>query len=150
MESQAQQDRRDKFNARVTEKDSRSRYPAKKGNFKVGDIIFLKDDLNKSRGREEYMVLEKLEQDGQKWLKIRKTQKQFRKKTYLVKENEVILAPFAKFDDFFDNDDDESDDETSQSHEQNFLSRREKVKEAIDSFDVSNEINSRLFADSSH
>ena len=64
-----------------------------KQDFTCGDIVFLKADVNKLRGREMYRIVDIFQKQGEQWAFIQKTEKQFRSKKYEVKLSEVFLVP---------------------------------------------------------
>ena len=60
--------------------------------FNLGDRVFIKSDLNKLRGREEYMIMDLFLQQNEPWARLRKSEKSFRNETYDVKQSEIIPA----------------------------------------------------------
>ena len=61
--------------------------------FHIGDLIFLKADKTKLRGREMYRVVERFNKKGEQYAKIQKSESQFRSKQYEVKLAEIFLVP---------------------------------------------------------
>ena len=77
-------------------KESLSKILPNEQRIEVGDRVFIKSDLSKSRGREEYVITKKFERDDQIWVTLRKAQKGLRNKEYLLKSSEIFPAPFSK------------------------------------------------------
>ena len=78
LESSGQYERRVKSNNQAKVKDSLIYNKPTKPDIKVGDLVYLKNDLSKSRAREEYITVKVFVKGGETWLLIRKTEKQFR------------------------------------------------------------------------
>ena len=64
----------------------------KVNNYKVGDRVFIRNDLNKLRGREEYFVVHLYTYSSEEWVLLRKSEKSLRNKTYDLKISEIIPA----------------------------------------------------------
>ena len=58
--------------------------------FKKGDRVIIKNDLNKYRGREEYIISNFKTIDQVTWAVLRKSEKSFRDKTYDLKLSEIL------------------------------------------------------------
>ena len=93
-EGRNQFQRRSDINTSQSIRDSTTKPEPAEHNIQVGERVFIKSDLNKSRGREEYIVTKKFHKDGITWVTARKSQKGFRSKEYLLKLSEIIPAPF--------------------------------------------------------
>lgn len=135
IESKVQFDRRTKANNQQFIRDSIEKSMPKSVNVQVGDLVYIKDDLNKSRSREEYIVCKKFVKDNIIWLILRKTQKGFRAKEYLVKATEVMIIPKVQtqsFAPFVDENDDDGEDFMG-FHTNISLEHRDKLKQNIDS-----------------
>ena len=61
--------------------------------FSVGDIVFLKSDLNKLKAREMYRIVELFQKNDEPCARLQKTEKQFRAKQYEAKLAEIFLVP---------------------------------------------------------
>ena len=135
LESSGQYERRVKSNNQAKVKDSLIYKKPTKPDIKVGDLVYLKNDLSKSRAREEYITVKVFVKGGETWLLIRKTEKQFRNKDYLVKLSEVVAAPMVEVRD------DGSDDEDLISchgfQEDISLDKRNRIKQAVNSLEHS-------------
>lgn len=134
-ESLAQFERRTLANEKIALKDSLKLNKVVE-NVNVGDLVFLKNDLSKSRAREEYIVIKKYSKNHETFLLIRKSQKQFRNKDYLVKLSEVILAPMNINSKTVAADDDDLD-SFHGFHEDLSLEKRDKIKKTIESMEKS-------------
>ena len=134
-ESSMQYDRRTLANEKIAFKDKLT-LNKKTHAVNVGDLVFLKTDLSKSKARDEFIVIKKFSKNNEFWLLIRKSQKQFRNKDYLVKESEVILAPnnVIEKSSILDNDDSE---EFCGFHENLSLDKRNRLKSAISALEQS-------------
>ena len=62
---------------------------------KVGDQVFIRNDLTKLRGREQYKVVELKNEDDIDWAVLQKSDSQLRSKRYKLKLTEIILVPFG-------------------------------------------------------
>ena len=58
--------------------------------FEVGDRVYIKNDLTKTRAREEYIITSLESDDKDRWATLQKIESQFRKKSYRLKLNEII------------------------------------------------------------
>ena len=134
-ESSDQYKRRVKSNNQAKLKDSLIYKRPLNPDINVGDLVYLKSDLSKSRAREEYIVVKVFVKGGETWLLIRKTEKQFRNKDYLVKVSEVISAPTIEVRE------DVNDDEDLVSchgfQEDICLDSRNKIKKAVEELQYS-------------
>ena len=131
-EGKQQFERRQKVNETQFVRDSVKLTPPSNYLPKVGDRIFIKEDLSKSRAREEYMVVKIFIKDNQPWITARKTQKGFRNKEYLLKLSEIIPAPFGSTT--VDSDDSEvlDEDDMCGFHQDINISRRDKLAKLIE------------------
>ena len=85
---------KEQFDRRVS---SHNKVHSSDGNeFSIGDNVFLRNDRSKVRGREMYKVTDVYIKDEEPWLKLQKSENQFRAKTYDVKESEIIPATSFK------------------------------------------------------
>ena len=66
--------------------------PAKASVIWPGALVFLKKDLSKLKGREEYIVVS-LDQENPEYCHIKKAVKQLRVENYRVKLTEITLIP---------------------------------------------------------
>ena len=89
-EGQKQFDRRTKANSQQFVRDSIATSIPQHTRFKPGDLVYLKQDLSKSRAREQYLVTKSFSVQSMQWLTIKKCQSGFRNKQYLVKSSEVF------------------------------------------------------------
>ena len=89
-EGQKQFDRRTKANSQQFVRDSIATSIPQHTRFKPGDLVYLKQDLSKSRAREQYLVTKSFSVQSVQWLTIKKCQSGFRNKQYLVKSSEVF------------------------------------------------------------
>ena len=89
-EGQKQFDRRTKANSQQFVRDSIAMSIPQHTRFKPGDLVYLKQDLSKSRAREQYLVTKSFSVQSVQWLTIKKCQSGFRNKQYLVKSSEVF------------------------------------------------------------
>ena len=133
QESMAQFERRSLVNEKIAAKDSLTLNKVV-DNVNIGDLVFLKNDLSKSRAREEYIVIKKYSKNHETFLLIRKSQKQFRNKDYLVKLSEVILAPTNINSKTVCSDDNDLD-SFHGFHEDVSLEKRDKLKKTIESME---------------
>ena len=63
---------------------------------KLGDNIFIKNDLTKLRGREQYKVVDIVKDDNNEdWIEVQKADSQLRSRRYKLKPTEVIPVPFG-------------------------------------------------------
>ena len=62
---------------------------------KVGDNVYIRNDLSKLRAREQYTVVQIFEQDSIKWALLQKSESQLRSKRYKVKLSEIMPVPFG-------------------------------------------------------
>ena len=69
--------------------------PAKASIIWPGALVFLKKDLSKLKGREEYIVIS-LDQENPEYCHIKKAVKQLRVENYRVKLTEITLIPNQK------------------------------------------------------
>ena len=134
-ESDMQFERRKLANDKITFKDKLT-LNKKTQPVDVGDLVFLKSDLSKSKARDEYIVTKKFLKDDECWLLVRKSQKQFRNRDYLVRESEVIVAPnnLIEKSSILD---DVHDEEFHGFHESLSLDKRNKLKSAISALEES-------------
>ena len=93
LEGQAQYDRKVQNNAKQLIKDKLSKQIPQKPTLQIGDLIYIIADLSKSRGREQFIVTKCFVKSDVHWIVARKFQKGLRNKEYLLKADEVILAP---------------------------------------------------------
>ena len=108
--------------------------------FKPGDLVYIKSDLSKSRGREQHIVVQTYVKGNDQWLIVKKCQASFRNKGYLVKSSEVYLAPSSITSDEF-----EIESVTEMDNENGFhgfrenisISKRDKIKHMIDEMNAS-------------
>ena len=127
-ESQMQFERRKKHNDYTKLKDSLTLNKPATPEVKVGDLVYIKKDLSKSRGREEYIVTKIFVKNDEIFLLIRKTEKQFRNKDYLVKLSEIILAPSVNIKE--SDNCSENEEESFQGFQENItLNARNKLQE---------------------
>ena len=78
----------EQFNTRVSK---HNKVPPTNGPmFSIGDNVFLRNDSNKSRGREMYKITDIFNKQDERWAKLQKTETQFRAKEYEVKQSEII------------------------------------------------------------
>ena len=64
-------------------------------NVKIGDHVFIRNDLSKLRGREQYKVVELFEEKDTDWAVLQKSDSQLRSKRYNLKLTEVVPVPFG-------------------------------------------------------
>ena len=77
--------------AKATFKTLPARIPVK-----LGDNIFIKNDLTKLRGREQYKVVDFVKDDNNEdWIEVQKADSQLRSKRYKLKPTEIIPVPFG-------------------------------------------------------
>ena len=95
VEGEQQYNRRTNVNKNQAIKDSLTKQIPTEQNINVGDRVYIKSDLSKSRGREEYIVTRRFKREDIIWITVRKSQKGFRNKEYLLKLSEVFPAPFT-------------------------------------------------------
>ena len=88
--------------------------------FKIGDRVYIRSSLVKTKGREEHKIVKLFTADNIYWATVRKADSQFRNKTYDVKCSEITKVPFANqsnsalpdTQDYDDKDDKQSDPNT--------------------------------------
>ena len=79
------------FNLRSRKNDEHNlQVPLNPPSFSIGDLVYIRSDLSKLRGREEYIVLDVFIQDKEHWATIKKTENKLRQKSYAVKFSELI------------------------------------------------------------
>ena len=127
-ESKSQFDRRTKQNDYTKLKDSLTLNNNTAPEVKVGDLVYLKNGLSKSRAREEYIVTKIFVKKSEVFLLVRKSERQFRNKDYLVKLSEIILATSVNVKDNSLNSDNEEDNFHG-FHESISLNARNKLQE---------------------
>ena len=129
IEGKAQFDRRQKQNAQQFIKDSINKNPPQLYKPKVGDRVFIKNDLSKSRAREEYIVTKVFFKNNESWAMARKSQKGFRNKEYLLKLSEIFPAPFQSYrENIFDLEEEEDFQGFSENIQ---LTKRDKLQSLI-------------------
>ena len=69
--------------------NSHNRPSNDKRTFEVGENVFLKKDLSKYRAREMYKIVELFQKNEETWVKLQKSNSQFRAKQYEVKTSEI-------------------------------------------------------------
>ena len=95
-EGDAQFKRRSEVNKKQFVRDSITKVVPEENTFKIGDLVYIKHDLSKSRAREQYIVTKTFFKQNLQWLVVRKCQRGLRNKEYLLKSSEVFLAPVSK------------------------------------------------------
>ena len=58
--------------------------------FKIGDRVFIREDLDKLRGREEYIIIKDYSKMGKSWSTIQKTEKSLRNIDYDIQSERLI------------------------------------------------------------
>lgn len=131
QEGNAQFDRRQCVNEKKFVQDSIKVPMSSQPQYKIGDLVYLTEGLSKSRAREQFIVVKAFIKNSEQWLVVRKCQRGFRNKEYLLRASEVFLAPQITITE--NNDDDDDDLETFQGfHESIFLDKRDKIKDIVD------------------
>lgn len=137
-EGKKQFERRTKINEKQAIKESLSKNLPTEQDINIGDRVYIKSDLTKSRGREEYIVTKKFLRQEITWITVRKSQKGFRNKEYLLKLSEVFKAPFTTSKVHVGMEDDEDYDEPLHGfQEQVSLSTRDKLSSLISDIQMS-------------
>ena len=69
----------------------------KEPHYVVGDLVFMRNGMNKLKGREMFRILDIYFTAGESWAKLQKNEDQFRSKSYDVKLSEIIpIKGFSK------------------------------------------------------
>ena len=71
-EGEEQFQRRQTVNENIKKKDQLSRKEPEHGKIQIGDLVFLKQGMSKSRAREEYLVVDRYEKKRDNLAKIEK------------------------------------------------------------------------------
>ena len=58
--------------------------------FSTGDLVYIRSDLSKLRGREEYIILNIFTKNQEQWATVKKTENKLRQKSYTVKFSELV------------------------------------------------------------
>ena len=127
-EGDNQLQRRTSANRKQLVKDSVTKQCVVPPKLSVGDLVYVREDLSKSRAREQYIVTKCFEKNGVPWIVARKFNKSLRNKEYLLKASEVVLAPTNEYvtDEQF------HDQSGFHGFEQNInLDKRDKIKTLI-------------------
>ena len=96
-EGDNQLQRRTSANRKQLVKDSVTKQCVVPPKLSVGDLVYVREDLSKSRAREQYIVTKCFEKNGVPWIVARKFNKSLRNKEYLLKASEVVLAPTNEY-----------------------------------------------------
>ena len=67
----------------------------KDADVRIGDSVYIKNDLSKLRGREQHLVVKTFNENGVEWAELQKANNQLRSKRYKLKLSEIITVPFG-------------------------------------------------------
>ena len=135
QEGDNQYQRRTNQNNRQYIRDSIIKVSPQLSKIRIGDRVYIKSDLSKSKAREEHIVTKVFLRDNEPWVVTRKTQKGLRNKEYLLKLSEVFPAPFSTHSYVTEHFEDEDD--FTGFQENITLSKRDKLQKIIKAMEQS-------------